>query len=729
MPSPLDLHFGESLPRSLLSACHDRRSQELPHKLLFASLMLCMICTSCGAVGSGSPPPATVTVTPNSAQLFPGGLKQFNAVVENASNSAVKWQLSQTSVGNSNVGTITSDGSYTAPSTPATVTVTAVLQADPTKMGSAIVTILSLSSITGPLSLSPTLSSVTTSQALQFNVLTPGVSNSDVSWAAAAGVITAGGNYTPPNTPGAYTIIASLIANPNAKGFATVEVTNFPGTLTWRNDNSRSGVNSQELALAPGTVSSSTFGKLFSCPIDGYAYAQPLYVPNLAIPGKGTHNVVFVATEKDSVFAFDADTKPCVQLWHTSLIPAGSQAIETPNLEISSTDIIPFVGITGTPVVSISTTALYVVAATQTMATNPIYSQRLYALDLTTGLPEILPAGFEIATPAGQTSVFHPMLENQRPALLLDNGTVYIAFGSYGGLGDYHGWLFGYDSFSLQQTGVFNVTPNAIQGGIWQSGGGPSADSNHNVFVVTGDGPFDVNRGGRSYSDSFLRLGTAGGVSVSDYFTPCDQQMLEAAGNDVGGSAPILLPDSAGALSQPHLLLGGSKGSSLYIVNRDNMGGFFPSPCPDSITRVQTIPVSGPVLSTPLFWNGNVYVAPGKWNLQSFSMTNGNLASTYTSQSMEPLGPQGATPVISWNGTDINSAILWLIDLQMTPNTPAVLRAFDPNNSLKEIYTSPKDPASPDSAGPAVKFTVPTVANGKVYVGTQTELDVYGLLQ
>jgi hypothetical protein len=452
-------------------------------------------------------------------------------------------------------------------------------------------------------------------------------------------------------------------------------------------------------------------------------------VPNLAIPGKGTHNVVFVATEKDSVFAFDADTKPCVQLWHTSLIPAGSQAIETPNLEISSTDIIPFVGITGTPVVSISTTALYVVAATQTMATNPIYSQRLYALDLTTGLPEILPAGFEIATPAGQTSVFHPMLENQRPALLLDNGTVYIAFGSYGGLGDYHGWLFGYDSFSLQQTGVFNVTPNAIQGGIWQSGGGPSADSNHNVFVVTGDGPFDVNRGGRSYSDSFLRLGTAGGVSVSDYFTPCDQQMLEAAGNDVGGSAPILLPDSAGALSQPHLLLGGSKGGSLYIVNRDNMGGFFPSPCPDSITRVQTIPVSGPVLSTPLFWNGNVYVAPGKWNLQSFSMTNGNLASTYTSQSMEPLGPQGATPVISWNGTDINSAILWLIDLQMTPNTPAVLRAFDPNNSLKEIYTSPKDPASPDSAGPAVKFTVPTVANGKVYVGTQTELDVYGLLQ
>ena len=378
---------------------------------------------------------------------------------------------------------------------------------------------------------SPAFSSVTTSQALQFNILTPGISNTEVSWTADGGTISAGGNYTPPNTPGAYTIEASL---PNAKGFATVEVTNFPGTLTWRNDNSRSGVNSQELALSPspgpGAVNSSTFGKLFSCPIDGYAYAQPLYVPNLAIPGDGTHNVVFVATEKDSVFAFDADANPCQQLWKTSLIPAGLQPIATPNFNITSTDIVPFVGITGTPAIDMNSSTLYVVAATQTVATNPTYNHWLYVLDLATGQPIVQPIGITTPASATQSATFSSSVENQRSALLLDNGTVYIAFGSYGGLGDYHGWLLGYDSASLQQTGVFDVTPKAIQGGIWQSGGGPSADANHNVYVTTGDGPFDANRGGMSYSDSFLRLGTTGGLSVADYFTPCDQAALEIGG-------------------------------------------------------------------------------------------------------------------------------------------------------------------------------------------------------
>ncbi len=194
-------------------------------------------------------------------------------------------------------------------------------------------------------------------------------------------------------------------------------------------------MNSKELALAPSTVNSSTFGKLFSCSIDGYAYAQPLYVPNLAIPGKGTHNVIFVATEKDSVFAFDADANlnPCVPLWKTSLIPDDeSQAIAFPNLVMTGTDIVPFVGITGTPVIDPGASALYVVASTQTIAINPTYSQHLYALDLATG-PKIQPAGVEIASPAPQPSTFIPVLENQQPALLLANGTIYIGFGSYGG--------------------------------------------------------------------------------------------------------------------------------------------------------------------------------------------------------------------------------------------------------------------------------------------------------
>jgi hypothetical protein len=729
MPSPAVMYPTEFSVRGAFSTPCGVRPREFPRLLIFVSLLLCVICTSCGAIASGPasssapPPPVTVRVTSSSAQPFQGGSVQFKAVVDNASSSGVNWQVNGTTGGNPAAGMIDSTGLYTAPAlvpNQPTVVVTAILQSDTSKSGSSSVTILSLSSVTGQLVVSPALSSVTTSQTLQFNVLTPGVSNADVTWTADGGTITSGGNFTPPSTPRAYLIEASL---PNAKGFATVEVTNFVGTLTWRNDNSRSGVNSQELALAPATVSASTFGKLFSCPIDGYAYAQPLYVSNLPIPGNGTHNVVFVATEKDSVFAFDADANPCVQLWQTSLIPTGLQAIATPNFNITSNDIAPFVGITGTPVIGSSASALYVVAATQSVALNPTYSHQLYALDLASG-SKIQVAGFGIVTPE---VLFNSPVENQRPALLLDNGTVYVAFGSYGEQGQYHGWLFGFDASSLQQTGTLDVTPSGIQGGIWQSGGGPSADPNHNVFVATGEGTFNPSQPGasHSYGNSFVRLGTAGGLSVADYFTPCD----EGAGQIVGTGAPVLLPDSAGSSSQPHLLIGGSKAGSIYVVNRDNMGQFV-SPCPDSLPRVQTVPVSaGVILSTPLFWNNSVYVAPGNGNLMSFPMSGGILSSTSASQSPETLGPQGATPVISSNGT--NNAILWLIDSSgalATPNTPAILRAYDPNSLSNEIYNSAMAAASRDTAGPAVKFTVPTVANGKVYVGTQTELDIYGLL-
>jgi hypothetical protein len=733
MASPMDLHFAECQPPRSSSTPRDDRLRKFPRMLLFASLLLCMICTSCGSVGSGSvppppPPPVTVTVTPNSAQPFQGGNVQFNAVVKNASSPAVQWQVNQMIGGNAEVGMIDPTGLYTAPTlvpNPPTVTVTAALQLDSTKTGSSSVSIQALSSVTGQLVVSPALSSVTTSQTLQFNVLTPGISNTDVTWAADGGTITPGGNYTPPGMPGAYTIEVSL---PNAKGFATVEVTNFPGMLTWRNDNSRSGVNSQELLLSPGpgpgTVNSSTFGKLFSCPIDGYAYAQPLYVPNLTIPEKGPHNVIFVATEKDSVFAFDADANPCVQLWQTSLIPPGDQPILSPTVQL---DISPSAGITGTPVIDMGKSALYAVAAAQDIATGSMYSHWLYAIDLATGQKQIQPA--EVATSSGQTPAFSSSVENQRPALLLDNGILYVAFGSYEAPGDYRGWMFGYDSSSMQQTGVFDVTPDALQGGIGQSGGGPSADSNGNIFVATGHGPFGPSKSGMNLSDSFLRFGPVAGLSsVADSFTPCEQGTLDTPGQDVGTGAPVLLPSLQG---QPNLLIGGSENGSLYVVNRDRMGGYDGTCMTDSTPRVQVVSVGpGAILSTPLFWNNSVYVAAENQNLMSFPMSGGILASSpAASQSPEILGPQGATPVISWNGT--NNAILWLIDSSgalTTPNTPAILRAYDPNNLSNEIYNSSMAAASRDKAGLAVKFTVPTVANAKVYVGTQTELDVYGLL-
>jgi hypothetical protein len=750
MSSALHWHPGGCVPCEAFAPSRTFLRTHSGRVFLVEALLLCLVCASCGAVGSSAPadpPPAAVTisVSPSAARIFLGQSMTVTAAVQNAASPELNWQVQATAGGNSTYGTIVSTGSatatYTAPAsgqTPQTVTITAVLQSDSTKSGSATITV---DAITGPLRVSPAVTSITTSQAsqaIQFQVLTPGVTANDVSWQSSGGTITPGGLFSPPNVPGIYTIVASI---PSTSGSATVAETDFPGTFTWRNDNMRSGINSQELALTPATVSPSTFGKLFSCPIDGYAYAQPLYVPNLAINGLATHNVVFVATENDSLFAFDADSRPCAQLWQTSLAGAG-QPVAFPNLDMINTDIVPFAGITGTPVIDPGTWTLYVVAATQTIASLPTYAHSLYALDLTTVPPlSVQSPGIEITSSGSSAGKFDSVSENQRAALLLAGGALYVAFSSYGGLCvgtsapcPYHGWIFGYDTatLALRTPAVFNDSPSPFGGGgIWESGGGPSADKNGNIFLTTGDGPYGPTPDGMNYSDSFLRLGSAanGTLSVGDSFTPCAQTTLETTAEDVATGAPVLLPDSA---LQPSLLIGGSKSGTLYVVNRDSMGGF----CPASASSVQTVITGGgPIDSTPLFWNNCVYVAPGNGNLLSFSMPGGFPASCPSiSKSSDTLGPDGATPVMSWNASSgmTNTGILWMIDssgAEATPNSAAILRAYDPNNLSNEIYNSDTVLGSRnDNAGHAVKFTVPTVANGKVYVGTQTELDVYGLL-
>src|ERR1700682_5487208 len=414
MHQPLCLHFRVCRTRDGVGFIQLSRDAMLPGVqrsapsflfLLFPLLAIFLI--SCGGlVSSSAPTPVMVTVSPASAQPFAGTTVQFTAAVQNAGSSAVTWQVNAIPGGNPTVGTISASGLFTAPNgvpNPPTVMVTAVLQSDSTKTASSSVTIQSPSSIQGPLSISPRRSSVTTSQTLQLQVTTAGLSNNLVNWAVdcvpigncSTGTITQFGRYTPPNAAGPHinNITATLIANPSAIGSAQVVVTDLAGTFTWRNANSRSRQNQKELALTPATVTSSTFGKLFSCPLDGYAYAQPLYVANLAIPGKGTHNVIFVATEKDNVLAFDADANPCVQFWQTSLIPptvpATEEAVPAPNMDITSDDISPFIGITGTPVIDPNSSTLYVVAKTQSIPTtnnpNPVYHQRIFALSLATG--------------------------------------------------------------------------------------------------------------------------------------------------------------------------------------------------------------------------------------------------------------------------------------------------------------------------------------------------------
>jgi hypothetical protein len=493
--------------------------------------------------------------------------------------------------------------------------------------------------------------------------------------------------------------------------------------FTHHNDNARTGQNLQEVVLTPGNVASTTFGRVFSIPVDGAVYAQPLYVSHLDIGGQ-FHNVVFVATQHDSVYAVDADDPAGVMLWKTSFInpSAGITTLSDGDLR-GCPDIVPEIGITGTPVIDSSSATLYVVARTKD---NGTYRQHLHALDLRTGTDRVPSVEIQASVPgSGDGSVngqvaFDPLLENQRAALLLVNGLVYIAFASNCDIGAYHGWLLAYDAGTLSQVAVFNPTPDGSAGGMWQSGGGPSADDAGNIFVITGNGTFTAPSGGNGYGDSFLKL-SARQLTVSDFFTPYNQADLEAADRDLGSGPPLLLPDQN--QGPPHLMVSAGKEGTIYLVDRDNMGQFQNG---SDSQIVQSIPGGHPLFGSPAYFNNTVYMFAIRDGLKAYSLTNGQLA--LSGQSPIIAGYPGATPSISANGGDPSTAIVWALQTdQFETGGPAVLRAYQATNVARELYNSSQNPQ--DAPGPAVKFTVPTIANGKVYVGTQDRLSVFGLCQ
>ncbi len=522
-------------------------------------------------------------------------------------------------------------------------------------------------------------------------------------------------------------------------GGGTSPASSFTGVFTQRYDAQRTGQNRQEFILTPSNVTGSTFGKLFACAVDGEVYAQPLYVANLAI-ATGTHNVVFVATMNDSVFAFDADASPCVQYWKKSFLGTGVTTVPPGDTgEIG--DINTIIGITGTPVIDPATGTLYVVAKTK----EPTgYFQRLHALDLATGNEKFGgPANISSAItvpgrgdrdstcPASVGSVaFCPLRENQRPGLLLLNGKVYVAWASHGDQNPYHGWVIGFSAADLMQPPVvFNTTPDGARGGLWNTGTGPAADAAGNVYVISGNGTFDTATPHPNYGDSFIKLSTTSGLSVTDFFTPFNESFLDGQDFDVGSGGAVVLPDSAGSLAHPHLLIGGDKQGILYLVDRDNMTGF--NAGGDLVVQEVTV-IGGScitcgIFSTPAFWEGRLYVVAIGDVLKQYTLVNASL--TPARQASDVFGFPGATPAISSNGA--TNGIVWVVNTSNngTGNSagtgPAILFAYDATN-LSKLYSSPTSGAG--AAGNAVKFVVPTVANGKVYVGTQTNLSVFGLL-
>jgi hypothetical protein len=521
--------------------------------------------------------------------------------------------------------------------------------------------------------------------------------------------------------------------------------------VTQHYDIARTGANTSETVLTPANVNFQQFGKLFSHSVDGYAYAQPLYVPGVTM-GAGTpqagikHNVVFIATENDSIYAFDADSNSpvanAIPLWHITLLDAAHGAAPGARVmystDIHTTDIVPTIGITGTPVIDLSTCTLYVGKSKE----NNVYVQRLHALSITNGAEEFRgPVQLTASVPGNGTGSvsgtlhFDPYWQNQRTGLLLLNGIVYIGFGAHEDMGPWHGWILAYNAATLRQSGVWCSTPNGYRGGIWGAGAALAADvpdpAGHpfgRMFITTGNGKFDATAPNYSnamdYGDSVLKLDLANGVptmfangkTVGDAFTPFNQSTLDTSDQDQGSGGALLLPDSVSG--GQHLLAQAGKTGRVYILSQESLGGYHPANTFDFQQKTATKRIFG----TPAYWNGHVYFWAAEDYLRAFSFANGVMSSTSVSSSAEFSNFPGSTPVISANG------IVWnILSANFATRANETLRAHDATNVSKLLYSTDQDLAR-DDPGDAVKFAVPTVANGKVYLGAEYQISVFGLL-
>ncbi|MGA2137775.1 MAG: hypothetical protein ABSH14_02835 [Verrucomicrobiia bacterium] len=501
--------------------------------------------------------------------------------------------------------------------------------------------------------------------------------------------------------------------------------------LTQHNDNFRTGANLSEYVLTVSNVNAGQFGKLFSRAVDGQIYAQPLYVNGLIISNK-LRNVVYIATEHDSVYAFDADDPATSNaLWHVNL----GQSISINDIE-GCDDVQPEIGITSTPVIDLTSNTMYIDAKTKEIA-GPVTNvfHRLHALDLLTGQEHFGgPVIIQGSVPGnamgsvGGTLTFDPRFSHNRPGLLLLSNTVYMAFGSHCDLEDYHGRMFGYNATNLQQTAVFCVTPNggadSVGGGIWGSGMGPSADADGYIYVTTGNGNFSKNTGGTELSDCFIKLSASNGtLAVADWFAPHDQGFLGSNDLDLGAGGPVVIPST-------NLVVGIGKAGEVYLLNRHHLGGFVNFSSDTNIVQ-EFLAADQPyyVGQSPVYWKGPtnefLYFWPHGMPLTAYSF-NGSLIATNpiaTGSTVETLGRVGGIS-LSANTNAPGSGILWGTE----GSSGGTLHAYEANNVAHELWNSQQIPAR-DALGTFAKFCAPTVANGKVYAATfSSNLVVYGLL-
>lgn len=674
----------------------------------------------------------TLSVSPTMATMASSTTQQFSANVQGSSTASVTWSVDQIAGGNSTVGTISATGLYTAPSKVASHTIAAASTLNGSIAASATVSVFVFR-------ISYPSAAIAPSAEEQFTATIQGLTNTTVTWSvdgvaggnSTSGTISAGGLYTAPFAIGLHKISATSGAVPSSTVSVGLTIDNYgPGdVLTYHNDDARDGAFLEETQLTPANVNSTQFGKILSYPVDGQIYGQPLYLEQVKVNG-ALHDVVYVATQNNSVYAFDAASAQPTTFWQVNL--------GTPVTKDDVTGVNPVVGILSTPVIDVTTNTMYVVAEIAGANNQPF---KLHALDVTTGAEKfggpVTVTGTFPGTGGesiGGSITLGPDCY-QRMGLALDPVTnaIYIPFGSCT-----HGWVLAYDKTKLTQTAIFNDTPNDNGGGgLWASGGAPAIDdTTGDLYLMSGVDQGDDIAAGNSiasgYNDAFMRLNPTD-LSVLDYFIPDDNPFLAANDTDLGSGSNILVPDNSS--STPHETIGGGKDGNAFVVNRDGMGGYNFDPALNNVIQTVLIANNGlnNIFSTPVYWNGSIYYHCSHDVLKAFSWSSstGLLSTTPTSSGANVYTTHGATASLSANGA--TNGIIWDIDNSAynendpSSSGPLVLHAYDASNVATELYNSSQAAAGRDTAGLALKFTVPTITGGRVYVPTGSELDIYGL--
>jgi len=586
----------------------------------------------------------------------------------------------------------------------------------------------------------PASASVNAGQTATFNVTAAGTAPLNYQWQKNAADIpnANAASYTTPVTTTAdsgelFRVVVSNTAGNVTSNSATLTVN--PSTsnssvdvTTYHYDNGRSGQNLNETTLTLANVNSTTFGKKGEFSVDGRVDAQPLYLSQVTIGGQ-KKNVLYVATEHGSVYAFDADSingTTSASLWKTSTLGSG----ETTSDNRGCGQVSPEIGITSTPVIDRTRNAIYVVAMSKTSSGS--YFQRLHALNLSTGAelfsgPQTITATYPGIgdNSSGGNVIFDPKQYKERPGLLQINGTIYTTWSSHCDARPYTSWVMAFSADTLAQTSVLNLTPNGNDGGIWMAGTAPAADPSGNMFFIIGNGTFDTTLDANGFpangncGNCFVKLSTSGGLKLADYFTPHNTVSESNGDVDFGSGGGILLMDvtDSGGKTR-HLSVGAGKDALIYVVDRDSMGKFNANT--DQIYQEISGQLGGGVYSMPAYFNGTVYYGAVGDALKAFPVTTAKLAGTPSSQSTHHFGYPGTTPSVSANGT--TNGIIWAIE-----NSGAVLYAFDAANLTNELYDSNQAANNRDHFS-GNKFITPMVANGKVYVGTATSVAVFGLL-